>query len=192
MTRSMMRVIQMTAAGVTEALQLHNIAVAPLPSSQHIRIKLSADAINPIDAKLRSKPTYFPDITRAILGRDGANVEQTVSADVTRFAARDEVYSCNGGIGDEPCSYAEDTTLHEEYAVHKPVTFSMAENAVLPLVLIMVWETLLERAHLHARQTVLMHAGAGGARHITIQIALHFEAHVAVTVSDGATLVTDD
>ena len=184
MTHSMMRAIQMTAAGSSEVLQLHNLPLPPLPSSLHIRVKLAAASINPVDTKLRSKPAYFPDNIHAILGCDGAGVVQAVGADVTRFAVDDEVYFCNGGIGDEPGCYAEFTTLHEQYAAHKPVTYSMAESAALPLVLITVWEALLERAHLQAGQTLLIHAGAGGVGHIAIQIARHLGAHVAVTVSD--------
>ena len=186
MTNTTMRAILMSAAGPSEVLQMRNIPLPPLPSSQHIRVKLAAAGINPVDTKLRSKPAYFPENIHAILGCDGAGVVQAVGADVTRFTVGDEVYFCNGGIGDEPGNYAEYTTLHEEYAAHKPVTFSMIESAALPLVLITVWEALVERANLQAGQTILIHAGAGGVGHIAIQIAHHLGAHIAVTVSDEA------
>ena len=180
----MMRAILMTSAGASDVLQLRVIPQPPLPSSQHIRVKLAAAGLNPVDTKLRSKPVYFPDKLPAILGCDGAGVVDAVGADVTRFAVGEEVYFCNGGIGDEPGCYAEYTTLHEDYAAAKPATFSMAESAVLPLVFITVWEALAERAGLQAGQTILIHAGAGGVGHIAIQFARHLGARVAVTVSD--------
>jgi NADPH:quinone reductase len=179
-----MRAIMMNAAGASDVLQLRNIPIPPLPSSEHIRVKLAAAGINPVDTKLRSKPAYFPDNIPAILGCDGAGVVEAVGSDVTRFAVGDEVYFCNGGLGDDPGNYAEYTTLHEEYAAAKPASFSMAESAALPLVLITVWEALLERARLQPGQTILIHAGAGGVGHIAIQIARHLGARVAVTVSD--------
>jgi NADPH2:quinone reductase len=180
----MMRAILMTAAGGSEVLQLREIPVPPLPSSQHIRVKLAAAGINPLDTKLRSKPAYFPDNIPAILGCDGAGVVDAAGADVTRFAVGNEVYFCNGGMGDDPGNYAEYTTLHEDFAAGTPASFSMVESAALPLVLITVWEALLERAQLTAGQSILIHAGAGGVGHIAIQIARNLDARIAVTVND--------
>jgi len=179
-----MRAILMTAAGTADTLQSGEIPLPPLPSARHIRVKLAAAGINPLDTKLRSKPAYYPDKLPAILGCDGAGVVEAIGADVSRFKAGDAVYFCNGGIGDEPGCYAEYTTVHEDYAAAKPATLSMAESAALPLVLLTAWEALVERAQLQAGQTILIHAGAGGVGHIAIQIARHLGACVAVTVSD--------
>jgi NADPH2:quinone reductase len=179
-----MRAIQMTAAGASDVLQLHDVPLPPLPSSQHIRIKLAAAGINPLDTKLRSKPAYYPDKLPAILGCDGAGVVESAGANVSRFKTGDAVYFCNGGIGDEPGCYAEYTTVHEDYAAAKPASLGMAESAALPLVLLTAWEALVERAQLQAGQTILIHAGTGGVGHVAIQIARHLGARVAVTVSD--------
>ena len=179
-----MRAILMTAAGTTEVLQLREMPLPQLPSARHIRVKLAAAGINPLDTKLRSKPVYFPDKLPAILGCDGAGIVEAVGAGVSRFKPGDAVYFCNGGIGDEPGCYAEYTTVHEEYCAAKPATLGMAESAALPLVLLTAWEALTERANLKAGQTILIHAGAGGVGHIAIQLARHLGARVAVTVSD--------
>lgn len=179
-----MRAILMTSAGAADVLQLRDIPVPPLPSGKHLRVKLAAAGINPLDTKLRSKTIYYPDKLPAILGCDGAGVVEAVGSDVGRFKVGDAVYFCNGGIGDEPGCYAEYTTVHEDYVARKPEEFSMAESAALPLVAITVWEALLERVNLQAGQTLLIHAGAGGVGHIAIQFARHLGARVAVTVSD--------
>ena len=180
-----MRAILMIAAGTTEVLQLREIPLPQLPSTRHIRVKLAAAGINPLDTKLRSKPVYFPGKLPAILGCDGAGTVEAVGAGVSRFKPGDAVYFCNGGIGDEPGCYAEYTTVHEEYCAAKPATLSMAESAALPLVLLTAWEALVERANLKAGQSILIHAGAGGVGHIALQLAHHHGAHVAATVSDG-------
>jgi NADPH:quinone reductase-like Zn-dependent oxidoreductase len=46
-------------------------------------------------------------------------------------------------------------------------------------------EGLVDRAKVHADQTVLIHAGAGGVGHIAIQVARAFGAKVFATVSPG-------
>lgn len=179
-----MRAILMTSAGTADVLQLREIPLPPLPSARHLRVRLAAAGINPLDTKLRSKTLYYPDKLPAILGCDGAGMVEAAGSDVSRFNVGDAVYFCNGGIGDEPGCYAEYTTVHEDYVAAKPAKLSMAESAALPLVAITVWEALLERVKLQAGQTILIHAGAGGVGHIAIQFARHLGAHVAVTVSD--------
>ena len=188
-----MRAILMTSAGTTEVLQLRDIPPPPLPSGKQLRVKLVAAGINPLDTKLRSKAIYYPDQLPAILGCDGAGVVEAVGSDVSRFKVGDEVYFCNGGIGDEPGCYAEYTTVHEDYVAAKPGKLDMQESAALPLVAITVWEALLERVKLQAGQTILIHAGAGGVGHIAIQLARHLGARIAVTVGDEhkATIAKD-
>jgi NADPH2:quinone reductase len=179
-----MRAILMTSAGTSDVLQLRDIPLPPLPSGKHLRVKLEAAGINPLDTKLRSKAIYYPDHLPAILGCDGAGVVEAAGCDTSRFKVGDAVYFCNGGIGEEPGCYAEYTTVQEDYCAAKPKKLSMAESAALPLVAITVWEALLDRVNLQAGQTILIHAGAGGVGHIAIQLARHLGARVAVTVSD--------
>ena len=179
-----MRAILMTSAGTADVLQLSELPLPQLPSAKHLRVKLAAAGINPLDTKLRGKPAYYPDRLPAILGCDGAGTVEAVGTEASRFKVGDEVYFCNGGIGDEPGCYAEYTTVHEEYCAAKPSSLSMTESAALPLVLLTAWEALVERVNLQAAQTILIHAGAGGVGHIAIQLARHLGARIAVTVSD--------
>lgn len=181
-----MKAILMTAAGNAGVLQLREIAKPELPTPHHLRVKLAAAGVNPLDTKLRANPAYYPDRLPAILGCDGAGiVEQTGSA-VTRFKVGDAVYFCNGGLGgnlgDEPGCYAEYTTLHEEYCAAKPTNLSLEDSAALPLVLLTAWESLVERANLQAGQTILIHAAAGGVGHVAVQLAHHLGANIAATV----------
>jgi len=179
-----MKAILMTAAGNTGVLQLREIEKPALPSPHHLRVKLAAAGVNPLDTKLRAKPAYYPDKLPAILGCDGAGIVEETGSAVTRFKTGDAVFFCNGGIGDEPGCYAEYTTLHEDYCAAKPANLSLQDSAALPLVLITMWEALVERAHLQAGQTILIHAAAGGTGHIAVQLAHHLGARIAVTVGD--------
>jgi len=179
-----MKAILATAPGGIEVLQLRDIPKPELPSAHHVRVKLAAAGVNPVDTKLRAKPAYHPDKLPAILGCDGAGIVEKIGSAVTRFKVGDEVYFCNGGLGDEPGNYAEYTTLHEEYCAAKPANLSLQDSAALPLVLITAWEALVERANLQAKQTILIHAPAGGVGHVALQLAHHLGAHLVVTVGD--------
>jgi NADPH2:quinone reductase len=183
-----MKAIFATAAGGPDVLQLRDIPKPELPSPQHLRVRLAAAGVNPVDTKLRARPAYHPDKLPAIPGCDGAGIVEETGSAVTRFKSGDAVYFCNGGLGgnlgDEPGCYAEYTTLHEEYCAAKPANLSLQDSAALPLVLLAAWEALVERASLQAGQTVLIHAAAGGVGHVAVQLAHHLGARIAVTVSD--------
>ena len=179
-----MKAVLMITAGSPDVLGLYDVDKPELPSPHHLRVKLAAAGVNPIDTKLRAKPVYFPDKLPAILGCDGAGIVEKAGSAVTRFKEGDAVYFCNGGIGDEPGCYAEFTTLHEEYCAASPANLGLQDSAALPLVLITAWEALIERANLQAGQTILIHGGAGGVGHIAVQLARHLGARVAVTVGD--------
>ncbi|MEW6563551.1 MAG: zinc-dependent alcohol dehydrogenase family protein [Pseudomonadota bacterium] len=181
-----MKAIQMTAAGAAEVLQLREIAVPELPSPRHVRVRLHAAGVNPVDTKIRAKPAYYPDKLPAVLGCDGAGVVESVGSEASRFKVGDAVYFCNGGLGDAQGNYAEYTVVHEDHCAAKPECLSFEEAAALPLVLITAWEALIERAQLLSHQTVLIHAGAGGVGHIAIQLARRLGAGIATTVSDDA------
>jgi NADPH2:quinone reductase len=179
-----MKAILATSAGSVDVLQLRDIHQPKLPSPHHLRVKLAAAGVNPVDTKLRAKPAYHPDKLPAILRCDGAGVIEAIGSAVTRFKVGDAVFFCNGGLGDEPGNYAEYTTLHEDFCAAKPAKLSMQEAAALPLVFITAWESLVERANLQAGQSILIHAAAGGVGQMAVQLARHLGARVAVTVSD--------
>ena len=179
-----MKAILMTAAGNAGVLQLREIPKPELPSPHHLRVKLAAAGVNPLDTKLRANPVYHPDKLPAILGCDGAGIVEEIGGAVTRFKPGDAVYFCNGGLGDEPGCYAEYTTLHEEYCAAKPANLSLEDSAALPLVLLTAWESLIERANLQAGQTILIHAAAGGVGHVALQLAHHLGANIAATVNN--------
>lgn len=179
-----MKAILMTEPGDADVLRLREIAKPDLPGPHHVRIKLAAAGINPLDTKLRAKPAYHPDKLPAILGCDGAGIVEETGSAVTRFKAGDAVYFCSGGIGDEPGTYAEYTTVHEEYCAASPANIPLHDAAALPLACITAWEALFERANLLPGQTILIHAAAGGVGHIAVQLAHHHGAQIAITVSD--------
>ena len=64
-------------------------------------------------------------------------------------------------------------------------SLSFVEAAAAPLVTIIAWEALLERARVGKDQLVLVQAGAGGVGHMAVQVARLAGARVATTVTPG-------
>jgi NADPH2:quinone reductase len=95
------------------------------------------------------------------------------------------VWFCQGGLGREQGNYAQYNVLDERWANLMPQSYSYAEAAASPLILITAWGALFERGALQVDQTVLIHAGAGGVGHVAIQLAKIKGARVITTVSSA-------
>ena len=181
-----MKAIVMTAVGTPEVLQLQEVPEPQIQHPQDILVRVKAAGVNPIDTKIRSRGTFYPDQMPAILGCDGAGIVEAVGAGVTQFQPGDEVYYCDGGLGKKGTgNYAELAVVHESFVAPKPQSLYFAEAAAAPLVLITAWESLFDRARLTGGEKVLIHAGAGGVGHVAIQLAKLKEAAVCTTVSSA-------
>ena len=183
----MMRAVLMHQSGAPDALLYSNEVEPPRIHSEHqVLIRLKAAGVNPIDTKLRSRGTYYPEQMPAILGCDGAGVVEEIGEAVTRFHPGDEVYFCHGGIGGDQGNYAELNVVDERFVAAKPRSVDFITAAAAPLVLITAWEALHDRARIEAGQKVLVHAGAGGVGHVAIQLAKAAGCQVITTVSSKA------
>ncbi len=188
-----MKAVLMTEPGTPEVLQLQEVSQPKIKTDTEILVKLKAAGVNPIDTKLRSRGSFYPEKMPAILGCDGAGIIEAVGTGVTQFQVGDAVYFCDGGLGDETGNYAEYTVVEEQFVSHKPQSLSFAEAAAAPLILITAWESLYDRGKLQPGQRVLIHAGAGGVGHIAVQLAKLQGAEVATTISssESAAFVKD-
>ncbi len=178
-----MKAVLMTAAGGPEVLKLRDVPHPEFYGAFDVLVRVKAAAVNPVDTKVRRSPSYYPGNLPAILGCDAAGVVESIGYGVTRFKPGDEVYYFNNGLGGAPGNYAQYAVVNEEFLAPKPGNLSMVEAAALPLVVITAWEALVDRAKLDTGHSVLVHAGAGGVGHVAIQLARHFGAFVATTVS---------
>lgn len=152
----------------------------------HVLVKIGASAVNPLDTKIRAgQAKHARQPLPAVLGLDMAGTVEKIGAGVTSFRIGDEVFGMVGGVGGYQGTLAEYISADSALLAPKPNTLSMLEAAALPLVAITAWEGLVDRAKVHAGQTVLVHAGTGGVGFAAVQIALAFGAKVYATVSPG-------
>jgi NADPH:quinone reductase len=156
----------------------------PALDRNHVLVRVLASGVNPLDTKIRAgKAAHAKQPLPAVLGLDMAGVVEEVGAGVAAFSTGDEVYGMVGGVGGLQGTLAEFVAVDADLLARKPRNLSMREAAALPLITITAWEGLVDRAKVHAGQTVLIHAGAGGVGHIAVQIARAYGADVFATVS---------
>src|SRR5262244_621992 len=133
----------------------------PALTPNHVLVRIKASGVNPLDTKIRAgKASHAKQPLPAVLGVDMAGIVEEVGPGVTAFSRGDA-----------------------DLLAHKPKNFSMRQAAALPLVAITAWEALVDRAHVGADQTALIHAGAGGVGHVAVQLARAYGAKVFATVS---------
>jgi len=158
----------------------------PVPElrERDVLVRVHASGVNPLDFKIRAgQAAHAKQLLPAVLGLDMAGVVEQVGAGVRGFRVGDEVYGMVGGVGGLQGTLAELIAVDEDLLAHKPRNISMREAAALPLITITAWEGLVDRAKVHAGQTALIHAGAGGVGSVAVQIAVAYGAKVFATVS---------
>lgn len=180
-----MKAIVMTAPGGPEVLQLKELPEPKLTRATDLLVRVKAAGVNPVDTKMRAKPTGYPAPLPPVLGCDGAGVVEAVGNAVTGFKAGDEIYYCQSPAGDRLGNYAELALVDYHLAARKPRRLNFADAAAAPLVLITAWEALHDRVDIKSWDKLLVHAGAGGVGHVAIQLARIAGAEVCATVGSA-------
>ena len=158
----------------------------PEPTARQVLVRIKASGINPLDAKIYAgQAAHARHPLPGILGITLAGVVEAVGPGVTGFRRGDDVYGMTGGVGGHQGSLAQYAAVDADLLASKPTNLTMREAASLPLNIITAWEGLIDRAHVRAGQSVLVHGGAGGVGHLAIQIAHAHGANVFATGGAG-------
>lgn len=164
----------------------------PQPALDQVLVKIVASGINPLDTKIRAgEGGHAKQPLPAVLGLDMSGVVVAVGADVTTFQPGDEVFGMVGGVGGLQGTLAEFVAADAALLAPKPAALTMRQAAALPLTSITAWEGLVDRAKVHAGQTVLVHAGAGGVGYAAVQMARAYGAKVFATVSEDKRAIVE-
>ncbi len=126
----------------------------------------------------------IPDST---VGFDASGVITHVGQHVSSFKPGDKV--CTLGPGAHRMVFRNKADFCQKI----PDALSFEEAATLPLVHCTAYHALVQIARVQPKQTILIHAGAGGVGQAAIQIAKHHELEIFTTVgsADKRTLVED-
>jgi alcohol dehydrogenase len=188
-----MKAAQIKTYGDSEVLEINPTAPSLNdPSDGMVLVRVKAAGVNPVDWKVREgffkemAPLQFP----TTLGMDFSGVIEMVGGSGVGSAATsdnikqgDEVYGQVGVMMGGSGAFAEMALAKADTMAHKPKTLNHEQAAGLPLVGVSAWQALVETMRLSNDQMVLIHGGAGGIGSIAIQLAKHYGAHVATTVS---------
>ena len=195
-----MRAVVIDATGGADVLHEASVAV-PSPVLSELLVRVVAAGINPIDAKTRGGAGVSGAITEypATLGFDFSGIVVRSPYESHPLPPGTPVFGMvpfprSGG------SYAEYAVVPSQSVARKPTSLSHVEAAGVPLAALTAWGLVVETAHAHEGQRMLIHAGSGGVGHFAVQFAAYFGAHVTATGSSrnaswlrelGASVVID-
>nr|WP_307220548.1 NADP-dependent oxidoreductase [Microbacterium sp. SORGH_AS_0888] len=178
-----MRAAVVDGPGPADALRLAELPV-PEPVLGELLVRVVAAGVNPIDAKTRAGAGVSGQLggTPAALGYDFSGVVVAAPYETHPLQPGTEVFGMvpfprTGG------TYAEYAVVPSQSVSRKPSLLSHVEAAGVPLAALTAWGVVVEIAHAHEGQRILIHAGAGGVGHFAVQLAAYFGAHVTVTGS---------
>lgn len=177
-----MRAIRIQGYGMSPALE--QVWVPELQSDE-VLVRVEVASLNPLDIQLNSGKMHglFPIRFPYSMGTDLAGTVERVGAEVDLWRVGEGVVArlepTSGG------ALAEFAVLPGAYPAAAPKAISLVDAAGLLTAAGTAWQALFETADLQPRQTVLVHAGAGGVGSFAIQLARAAGARVIATASDS-------
>ncbi|WP_019178768.1 zinc-binding dehydrogenase [Microbacterium yannicii] len=178
-----MRAMVIDAPGDPDALRAASVPV-PSPVMSELLVRVVGAGVNPIDAKTRAGRGVSGAIAEypAVLGYDFSGIVVTSPYEAHALPPGTPVFGMtafprSGG------AYGEYVVVPAQSVARKPSALSHVEAAGVPLAALTAWGLVVETAHAHEGQRVLIHAGSGGVGHFAVQFAAYFGAHVTVTAS---------
>jgi putative PIG3 family NAD(P)H quinone oxidoreductase len=153
----------------------------PKPASHQVLIKVAAAGVNRPDIAQRKGLYPAPVGASDILGLEVAGTIVTTGAAVSHLKVGDTVCALVTGGG-----YAGYCLASALLCLPIPEGLSFVEAAALPETFFTVWSNVFDRAHLAAKETLLVHGGSSGIGVTAIQLAKAFGAKVFVTAGSAA------
>ena len=163
----------------------------PLLRPLDLLVRVHAFSVNPVDTKIRASLGPVPLVAPRILGWDAAGVVAACGPEVNGFAPGDAVFYA-GDITRPGCN-AEFQAVDSRLVARKPVSWSFADAAAVPLVGLTAWELLFERMGIDpggrdAGKAILVINGAGGVGSAVIPLAKRAGLTVVATASRPETI----
>ena len=178
--KPMMKAVVAHEYGAPEVLKIEEITRPELTDDEAL-VRVIASGVNPADPLTlggkfaKEWGTHLP----LIPGYEIAGIVEKTGANFTSLKAGDAVYgypTFGGG-------WAEYVAVKEWEVAPKPKSLTFAEAAAVPMGALTAWQALVDAAHLHQGQTILIHGGSGGVGSFAIQIAKMRGARVIATAS---------
>jgi NADPH:quinone reductase len=152
----------------------------PEPGAGEVRVAVRAAGMNPVDWKMFSGAMGADESTLPLpVGAEAAGVVTAVGDGVASIAVGDEVVAYRA-----PGAYAAEIVVAAEAVTPKPAGVSWEAAAGLLLTGGTAVHAL-EKVHVSAGDTVLIHGAAGGVGLLAVQLAIGRGATVIATASEA-------
>lgn len=183
----------MRAVGFKQSLPIGDVnsfiefeAIKPVASGHDILVKVTANAMNPVDLLIRETAATESVLDEPmIIGWDAVGVVEDIGEDVTLFAVGDRVFYA-GDLTRSGCN-AEYQLVDERIVGNAPKRLSDAEAVAMPLTSLTAYEALYDRIKVNPMQdkgkSILILSGAGGVGSVAIQLAKRAGLVVIATAS---------
>src|SRR5437660_11488129 len=161
-----MKVVTITSFGGVEGLEIREVADAPSPTADRVRVGVRAAGLNRADILQRmgrypAPPGYPQDIP----GLELAGEVESVGEEVRSWKAGDRVFGIIGGGGQ-----AEFVTVPENHLARIPDNLSWTEAAAVPEVFMTAHDALFTQCGVMTGERVLIHAAGSGVGTAAIQL----------------------
>ena len=181
-----MKAIAQDRYGSADVLELREIAEPPPLGPKDVLVRVRAAGVDRGVWHLMAGEPYAVRLgtglrapRQPVPGLDVAGVVTAVGADVSGFAAGDEVFGVGNG------TFAEAAVVREGKLAQKPATLSFAEAAAVPVSGVAALQAVRDQARVRAGQRVLVTGAGGGVGTFAVQIAKASGAHVTGVCSAG-------
>lgn len=170
---------------VSQVLRLESDVAVPEPGAGELRIRVEAFPLNIHDVEritggvmfMSPEMPYSPGMeVMGVVDACGAGTEQWLGKRVAAILPT--------AIG----AFAEAAIASPDTTFEIPEAIPLPQAAAILMPFHLAWMGLIERAKLVAGETVLIHAGAGGAGSAAIQLAVNQGARVIATAGSEAKL----
>jgi NADPH:quinone reductase len=160
-----------------EALYLDEID-APTPGPDELKIKVTSVTLNfndldGIHGRYKTVPRPVPYVP----GMEVLGIVEECGPGAEQWVGRRVVAIPSGAFG----GYAEYAIAPASMAFEMPAALAEPEAAAIFMPFHLAWLALYERARVRAGETLLVHAGAGGAGSAALQLGVHAGARVFAT-----------
>lgn len=169
-----MKAIRVNSPGGPETLSFEDIQ-EPIPGPNEVLVRMEAIGVNFIDVYHRSG--RYPLDLPFSLGMEGAGVIEGVGSEVDEFDVGDRVVNAT-----EVGTYSQLQAIRSDRIVRIPDSVDTRTAAALMLQGMTAHYLTVSTFPLRAGHTALIHAGAGGAGRLIIQMAKNAGAKAIATV----------
>src|ERR1051325_11156899 len=161
-----MKAIVITSFGGVDGLEIRDVADAPKPTADRVRVRVRAAGLNRADILQRlGRYPAPPGYPQEIPGLEFTGEVEATGDEARSWKIGDRVFGITGGGGQ-----AELVTVPENHLARIPDNLDWAEAAAVPEVFMTAHDALFTQCRVTIGERVLIHAAGSGVGTAAIQL----------------------